>query len=244
MKELTDSLVSWWREKTNGPLYFTYLTFLAGWNWRSIYILFFDSSESYSLPRLEYFNSFVALHGLGPWFDPVLNATWALVPPTLLTFLAVRYLPYVNAWAHDWHLKHYFRRKEAWDKASIDYERKQAGFYQQRTRATKAKRAAKTELDRVLTPEEKWDDEFANLDQSGVDALQTLFRIIYNTSGSYSAIPNSVSVVNRRSTYVSSQALARIDGLGVANINFTSGNMSLTDKGKLFIRRLQEKGLA
>lgn len=241
MKDLSDSLVTWWREKTSGPLYFTYLIFLLGWNWRTVYVLFFDSKESLEITRLEYFNTFIEFHYFGPWFDPLLNTVWTFVPPIILTFLAIRYLPYVNAWAHDWHLKHYFSRKEAWDEASLKYDQKQTSALKERAEAAEEKKAVRTKLENILSPEEKWEDEGVRLDEAGVDAVRALFRIVYKTFGRFSNTPNATTVSMGRSTYVTPDILARIDGLGIADIDFGKSEMSLTGKGKYFIKRLQEQ---
>lgn len=237
MKDFTDSLVAWWREKTNGPLYFTYTVFVLGWNWRSIQVLL-DSPTLFKTPRIEYINSQIELHFLGPGLDPILNAAWSLIPPAILTYVAIRFLPYVNAWSHDIHLRHYFTRKEAWDKAQLEYERKKTTTLQQRTEVKKRQTRARTELNKVLSQDEKWEEELGSLlsDRMLTLAMEAAYTAVYRTAGSYNS--NNLAFNSYSETFIEPEHLARLDVLDLIK---TAGNkIALTGKGKYFLKRLQD----
>lgn len=239
MKDFTDSLVAWWREKTNGPLYFTYSIFVLGWNWRSIQVLL-DSPTLFTTPRIEYLNSEIALHFFGPGWDPLLNAAWGLIPPAILTYLAIRYLPHVNAWSHNIHLRHYFSRKEAWDKAQIDYERKKVTTLVQRAEVKKKQTKARTELNKVLSEEEKWEEDLSALENDNLlgQAMGVAYLAVYRTGGTYNS--NNQTFNDYNETFIPPEQLARLDVLDL--VRTTGGKIAFTAKGKYFLKRLQDLG--
>ncbi len=239
MKDFTDSLVAWWREKTNGPLYFTYTVFVLGWNWKSIQVLL-DSPTLFKHPRIEYINSYIQLHFFGPGLDPLLNAGWSLVPPAFLTYLAIEFLPYVNAWSHNVHLHHYFNRKEAWDKAQLEYERNKTTTLQQRTEVKREQTKAQTELNKVLSEDEKWEEELIALqnDMLLAQAMGSAYMAVYRTGGSYNS--NTQSFNGYSETFIQPEQLARLDVLDL--IKATGDRITFTPKGKYFLKRLQDLG--
>lgn len=137
MKDFLDSFNSWIKEKNNGPFYVVFLLSYIGWNWKTIYVLFFEN-ENYlrGATKLEYaswhsnvmdrLDTNVFLFGIPVFDNPLVQAIVdfgsLFLVPVILTYLAVTWLPYLHNWAHKKHLKFTFGRKLEFDRQNTSYQ--------------------------------------------------------------------------------------------------------------------------
>jgi len=232
-----ESLIGWWKEKTGSPLYLTYLVFVIFWNWKSVYILFFESEERLNRPRIEYLNEYMFESGIA-FLDPLLNMTLSFVPPLIFTYFSIKYLPYVHAWAHDIHLRHYYARKKAFDTADLQYERGKTTLLKEKGVQKRQQQVSRKQIESSLTQEERWEKEFEVIkaDEKNVVAIKAAYETVYTTSGRFGS--NTNSFLDSGITHIEPDILSRIDTLEIAVIDWRTSRLTLTAKGKYFLRLL------
>jgi len=124
MDGLLSSLSRWFNEKTSSSLYFTYIGFFIVWNWRFFQIVFLEKETLFSSPRIEYINSHLLFSiptysQIPGWINSVMNSVanygWHIVPPAILTYLTIIYLPYLHHWALEKDLENRFERRRMFE---------------------------------------------------------------------------------------------------------------------------------
>ena len=234
------SVSSWWGEKTNSPLYFTYLGFLVVWNWKFFQVVFLESPDLFVAPRIEYIKSTLLFSVPIPesipfWVSSLVdwlsNLSWHIGPPIFFTFLAIVYLPRLNALAFDIHLNNYFARKNSFRNANLVYEKGETARLKEEVVEKKQQQVQKKAIEKAKTEDEKWDDEFLEnekvLDESGFSILLT---IIYDKTG-HITDPMSGRLI------VSKTAVAFADSFGLIQFNDPRNRITLTEKGKYFSKK-------
>lgn len=240
--DIIDSMRGWFKEKTNSPLYFTYILLAIIWNWKILYILFFESPTFFDAPRIEYLDSLQQIDLPYQFINWVLNTCWHILPPAVFTLLAVKYLPFINHWAHNIYLDHYFLRKELFDKKNLEYERRRTGNIGEIAKEKQEQTKSRKTIRESSTQEERWDEEFDKLSHNlnFINSLNKAIVVVYKTSGNFTTHPES----NRTSlTYIDPESLSRLDTSGI--ISFSKGDygdkISFTDKGKYFVSKVQDR---
>ena len=245
------SFSTWISEKTNSPIYFTYIGFYIAWNWTFFYILFFEDSALIGMPHIQYLAQQTDLHipmdpripqAISAVLDWVVKSVWSLLPPALFTYLALVYLPHLNAWAHNIYLGHYFERKEAFHTAETQFQKKTTAQLTVVAEQKEKQVSAKKRISRAQTQEEKWIDELVQYIQSdkNTQALKAGALAVYQTDGEYTASASDSSYAR---TFIPADALSRLDAANL--IIFSKGDygqkMSFSDKGKFFLSELQKR---
>jgi hypothetical protein len=249
MEEIWSSLVDWFKEKTSSPIYFTYFALFITWNWRLFHVLFFEDSSLFNVPRIEYVSSFLDFHGQPTnllWVNQILefciNIIWHILPPAILTFFAIVYLPKLYFWAYSLHLESYLNRKKLYDEKISEYEKS-------KTRQLKEVATQKVEqvsqikrIKSTQTQEEKWEEESKNVEKDAqyISSLRAAHNAFYKTGGRYTTDINSARDQNYR-TYLEPRFLSRLDTLGLIDIG--KDGIEFTEKGKFFLSRLQNSGI-
>ncbi|MBI2120962.1 MAG: hypothetical protein HYT94_05060 [Parcubacteria group bacterium] len=235
MNEATKSFGEWFKEKTSSPFYFTFIGFVIIWNWKFFYILFWESSELFKAPRIEYvvsnFESSIFAH-----------LTWFLFIPIVSTYIAIVWLPKLNAWAHKIYIKNHFERQRAYDRERLAYEREKTENLRNEVKEKTIQKELKYEVEKDLTQEEKWDLESKDLFSidENISALRKANDAIYKTGGKFAT---EIANLNQSyATYIPPTLLSRLDTLSLASIRNRStnyGEISFTPKGKYFVLKLQ-----
>ena len=174
--------------------------------------------------------------------DIVINIGWRIIPPAILTYLAIKYLPLVHVWAHRIHLENSFQRQEAYDLRNLEYERQKTSLLTKKAEQ-KVKQSIETKkIDKVQTQEEKWKEEFDQIKrQDLLHAFQRLVAVLYKHGGVLygtqveNYLPNSSAIMAFAGTH---------DLISTEKRESGSPIVQLTDKGKYFSRLLADKGIA
>lgn len=249
MKDFWSSFAEWAKEKTSSPLYFTYIFYLIIWNWKIFHILFFENSSLFNAPRIEYVSSFLEFHiriSNYPWRNVILewttNTAWHILPPAILTYLSIKYLPKLYYWAYSIHLKNYYDRRELYERVNFEHEKFKTT--QLRDIATqKVQQKKETEkIERIQTKEEKWRDELESMESNGSlrSAMKMTSEAVYGKDGNFTT--NS-GYTNGAVSYIDSKSLSFVDALGLVEIDMERGKIVFTEKGKFFLKELQLKHL-
>ncbi len=95
-----------------------------------------------------------------------------------------------------------------------------------------------------LNPTVTWENEFNKVssDAKAIRAIKEGNSAIYTTNGRF--VSDAGRVNRGYSSYISANSLSRLDTLGlIAMITEKRDVIEFTDKGKFFVRKLQEKGI-
>lgn len=258
MNEFWSSLSKWFSEKTSSPLYFTYLGFFVGWNWKFFQILFLENATLFSSPRIEYIAEKIPFHfGFPlPWgffFELIANVIWEFIPPMILTYAAIVWLPHIQKWALNEYLKGRFERKRMFEEKRREYEKWSLNQEKERDKnlgelvEVKQKQARKKkDIVASLTDEERWLSEFESLKQrqNFRSALQISRDIIYQYNGHYVTQARSVGAQDK---YVSADVVSLLDVWGLITLKQVStarGQMTLTEKGRFFLAKFVEGNIS
>ncbi len=247
MNDFIKSSVDWFKEKTNSSLYFTYFIFVIFWNWKTFYTLFFEDASLFESPRIEYIIAnfgvhFYATNGgiLYTVLEFFTNIIWHAGVPILLTFLAVKYLPRFNAWAHKIEVKNYFDRKRVYDTEKDIYQKDLTSFLETEAEEKKKQKTAKDSIQVSQTQEEKWDFEFFRINDEDIRAIKVGISAIYEKSGRF--LTNPMNASDLRFKYIPHDLYARLDSMNlIKKDDSDSSRIEFTEKGKYFVRKLQEQ---
>jgi len=117
--------------------------------------------------------------------DLVLYKLWELLVPALLTFLAIKYFPRVNAWAHRIEGKNYFDRRLVYDEQRSEFEKQRTNFLRGVADQKEQQKGYKEDIEEQTTDKERWQNEFAELaaDNAFVKAMGNAIDSIYYRGG-------------------------------------------------------------
>ncbi len=238
-------------EKLSSPLYFTYISLSILWNIKYLHVLFVDNHELYSAPKIEYVNKLYPFET--NWFlhenpvlteliNGVLSFSWHFLPPAILTYIAVKYLPRVHAWAHNIYLTNYFERRKAWDKADLEYQQGLTKKVKQEAVEKVEQRNAKRVITRNQTPEEQWEIQFLTFatNPKNIQYLRNAVEAVYRTTGNVTTDPANAGSYR---TYMEPDSISRLDTYDLITLNSDASRtwkIDFTPRGKYFVKRLQE----
>ena len=187
MENIFNSFGEWWREKRNSSIYFTYIFFLVLWNWKFLFLLFVEENIPKHVSSFQYAMSLHEPVTNICWIDFLLYKCWALLVPVLLTFLAIKYLPRVNAWAHKIEGKNYFDRRLVYDEQRSEFEKQRTKFLRDIADQKEKQRKYKEDIEDQTTDKEQWQNEFAELvtDTNFVKAMSNAIDSIYYKMGNF-----------------------------------------------------------
>ncbi len=225
MTDIINSISIWFKEKTSSPLYGTYIIFLISWNWKFFYTLFFQDQSALDLPKIEYLQKhFIDNQGL------VEHWLWFLIPPIILTYLAIWWMPYVTNRAHLIHAKHYTDRRINYETERVRYEK-----YKNDALSTVAnlKAEQKTSIEKIednMTSDEKWDREIEALD---IDTLMGIMpRLSETIYGNYHGY--------YRDARLAPEILATAHSMDLVEFYDNKNAIEFTEKGKYFFKFYQK----
>lgn len=246
MGEITTAIAEAIRNRATSTTLVTYSFFWMAWHWQGVYAaLFTDEGQIYEklgFLKNEYLNSyFFGWHG----WDTVVG----LLVPFVLTILFIwPFQKYVLIHAYSVEQKARAERKKVRLQADRQVEIYKADLLVKESRKINAqskkvaaeaklsatkKRAAKTD------PTILWDQDYEVFKKSSFyDIFSRIREAVYEHNGN-----TYVSKYNNNgSTFeVGSQLLAYADTEGLIQISQKEGRISLTDKGKHFIKRYQQE---
>lgn len=185
MENILSSFGEWWRERRSNSLYFTYVLFLILWNWKFLFLLFIEDHIPLHVSSFQYAMSLYSSITGTYWIDLLIYKSWALLMPALFTFLAIKYLPWVNAWAHEIELKNYFSRRLGYDEKRAEFEEKRTIFLKRIAAEKEKQKGYKDDIEEQTTEKEKWQNEFTELakDSEFIMAMSKAIDSIYYHAG-------------------------------------------------------------
>lgn len=239
MQEFWSSVSKWFNEKTSSPLYFTYIAFFVVWNWKFFQIIFLESDKFFSSPRVEYIEKNLNLHITNNIFwDFIINLGWHIIPPAFLTYLAVEYLPRIQKWAFEIHIKNSFERKEIHWKKNSEYEKMQTKSIEVVAEEKVKQKTQREKIQKTKTQEEKWFEEYEKFEKNPLFyKFSQIVKSLYNHSGQVS--PFLSGSYHR---VIDIDILALVHSEDLINKNGVSHKEIIepTNKGKFFISKYLE----
>ena len=187
MEHIFSSFGEWWRERRNSSLYFTYFFFLIIWNWKFLFLLFIEENIPRHVSNFQYASTLYTQISGVYWIDILLYKAWALLIPAFFTFLAIKYLPRVNAWAHKIEVKNYFDRRLVYDERRSLFEKQRTKFLRDIAEQKEKQKEYKEDIEEQTTEKEQWQNEFAELaqNQEFIKAMSNAIDSIYYRGGSF-----------------------------------------------------------
>lgn len=242
MEDFWSAFTSWFKEKTNSPLYFTYFIFVTLWNWQFLYFLFIEDESLSLFARVAYTEKLYWNPFVFEAFNWLLNLSWHFLPPVIFTIGAVLYLPKVNSWAHKIYVSNYFDRKREFDSQNLSYETSKTKALKQTAQERATQKKEQRKIERTLTQEEKWSEESLRLfnNQKNIEAMKVAYKAIYSTNGLFSG---SSQYLGSSKTYIPPDLLSRLDSLEIVKISTPDSRIEFTQKGKFFLKSLQDQNL-
>jgi hypothetical protein len=236
------SFISWTKEKINSPLYVTFFVAVVLWNWKSFYVLFWLDSENFSgISQLQY--SLMVSRNIGYTtiyqLDWVINHLWFFGVPTLITFIAIWYLPQIHNIAHKRYLEFRFDRELEFDRQNSLYQEKRQKEVQKQLVTVKEIEEDTKEIRKieqalpVLTTEDRWRVEYTNQPQKMSAVLAKLPNFVYKKSG---------FIVDSHGTNIQFSDLALLDSNGLTSFE-GQNKVVLTEKGKFFLKLFLEESI-
>lgn len=220
MQDFLDSFWEWYKEKTTSPLFATFVFCFVIENWKIFFTLFFQDSVIIGIPKIEYINKY--FFGDQGWLL-VFDYLKVFLIPIIFTYLIIRWLPYISAWAHKLSVLHYFERKGFYDRALLDFE-KAKNVDLNMLADVKVEQANAIERIEQSTPE-AWERDFKVLeDRLNEVGFSNAIKQIYGEGGFVSRMPSSF--------------VAFGDVNGLLEFNDNRSAVSLTDKGKFFAKKI------
>lgn len=242
MSEFWSTFSKWFEEKANSPLYWTYFGFFVAWNWRFFQIIFLEHESLFIQPRIVYLESILLQPTSIELVNWLFNLVWHVGPPAILTYAAFLWLPRVHHWAFEIYTENLFIRKLAFQKRRVQYEEYVAALTRKEAKAKRVQASQKKVIEKTKTQEEKWDDELVSfsLVNENTQAFSSAVRAAYETAGEFT--PNA-QYAGIEQKYVPARDLSRLDTWGVIEISKGGygQKLALTEKGKYFLRKLQEQ---
>lgn len=248
------SASKWFSEKTSSPLYFTYIGFFIAWNWKFFQIIFLESENLFSVPRIEYIKSKLffstPLYSKFPeWarisIDWILNTVWHILPPAIFTYLAIVYLPRLHKWALDKYLENRFERKKMFeikkfehDKWLLDQENLHSQTLKNFASIKEQQLATEERIKKTMSDEERWELEYQEFEKSSTFFK---FRQIIETIYKYDGFIESTETF-QPIRHADAGSLAMADTRELISYRDGSRNtIELTKKGKFFAKMYLEK---
>lgn len=242
MSEFWSSFLKWFGEKANSPLYWTYFGFFVAWNWKFFQVIFLEHESLFRKPRIEYLESLLFHPTSIEFINWLVNLIWHVGPPAILTYAAIVWLPKIHHWAFEIYTENLFMRKLSFQKRKVQYEEDVATLTKKEATAKKVQATQKKEIEKAKTQEEKWDEELLSfsLVAENIQAFSVAVRAAYETAGEFT--PNAQHA-GPAQTYIPARDLSRIDTWGIIEISKGGygQKLALTEKGKYFLRKLQEQ---
>lgn len=228
-------------DRLSSPFYGYFIIAWIVTNWHFLYISFFIDQEKLfektGLLRNEY------LFSILPQYQE-LQFWWKFfILPLALTILFFWVFPYGTRVFYRKSIRNQKalqiielqenREKTVAEKKLVKEEK--SLIKEEVARAKEEKRAAKE------TPEIIWEKEVETLsmDYNSTAAIKNVIKAIYETEGNF---VTSGGIMTDWQTRILPQHLARVDVLGLINIS-SNNKLSLTNKGKYVVRRLQDRHL-
>src|SRR3989344_4082156 len=150
-------------ERTTSPLYGVYAISFVIWNWKVIYTLFWEDKGIFSSsPRVDYVqqNFLFQSNPNGDIWPALINILWILIPPAVLTFIIIMWMPRLHAWAHRLSVRAHFDRKAVFYQERLLYETMEQKNLKSLAEVTQEQVKIKKEIVENLTQEEQWGLEF------------------------------------------------------------------------------------
>lgn len=240
--EIVDSIKEHLKKRLTTPVYGTFTALWVIFHWQFLVTLFFVSEEKIwsktGLLKNEYIGQFFFVSN--DW-----HSYFRWIAPIVLTWLFIWVLP-------RWVFIPAFRKEEE-DRTSkmrirITEEQKlqqaETSLETQKVKKVEAveKKAEIEKTIKKIDPTIGWQKEFDLLKTNSSDlaAIQNAIRVVYQTAGEYTT---SNRYSDERTTFIIPDFVSRVDTLGLVDI--TEGSygqkMSFTEKGKFFVRKLQEQ---
>ena len=229
MGSLWESLLAWLKERTASPLYGTYIITTIIWNWKFFYVLFFQDQSSLSVPKIDYVTA-KFLPDSNFWHI-VGHIAYFWIPPIVITYLIIWWMPIITNLAYKVSADYHFQRKLAFDKANLEYERRQKDILGQLVTVKEAKVATEKKIERATTERERWESEYQLFKKNNIffrfgDVLNTIYRF-QGYLGQYKLSPDILAVVDSR---------------GLITLDNDRNQIELTEKGKYFAQRFFDDG--
>lgn len=236
MIKFLDEISKIWSERGAASTYGTLLLWLIIWNWKFLFILFLEDAADITGLRSQYaVNHHFYISG-DIFVDSFVNFSLYLLPPLILTYLAIWQLPKLVGIAHAKSLSFEFQRKRQRLDEATEYARYKAAGDTTRAAAVVEQKAAERIVEKALTEQDKWKIELEEVmtNKNDLAAITVARRIIYEQQGYFS------TSISDKEGYISPDLLSRIDTLGIAEIE--SSQLQPTQKGKFFLRQLEKGG--
>jgi hypothetical protein len=232
MTDILNSVVQRFKEKTS-PLYGTFILAVITINWKFFYILFWQSEEFLKIPRIEYAqNQILASQSI---LEHLLHF---IIFPSLVTYLLIWWLPYLNNIALKKHTDFHYKNKSDIDDKRLFYEKESERKINEISRLTEARAEKEERIQNNTNEEDRWAFEIENTENKGglYNSLQKIKEILYTNSG----ITKKWNSQNGNyDPVINPDILALADSKGIIEISGMNGDekISLTPKGKFFMSR-------
>ncbi len=238
MGDILASIAKWFKERTTSPLYGTFVFSVILFNWKFFYILFWQDEDKLSLPKIEYVQ-----RNILDYQSLSTHITHFLIFPIIITYLIVWWLPILSNWAHKKHTIFYYKRRLIIDSARLDYEKEEKNNLKSLSEVKKEQAVVKKEIQKNTSEEERWAGELHGITSlpKMIEAIKVAVRVVYEAAGRFTT---DYSYNGNYLVYISPDHLARLDTLGIINIIKGDGNsdkINLTEKGKFFVKKLQNE---
>jgi len=226
MGELLESISQWLKERTTSPLYGTYIFSFIIWNWEFFYVLFLQDQASLPLPKIEYIEQKFLSDG---WF---VHFSFFLIPPVIITYIIIRWLPFLSNWAHRVYLHFYFERKNLYEETNLHNEEGRKRTLQQLAETKEQQAISKMKIRKNITNEERWEEEYNEFAKGNIfGRFSQIIDAVYEKSG-------YLYVDNEGKKPVDSDILAGSDTRGLISFTDSGRNqIDLTEKGKFFTKK-------
>lgn len=225
MNDTWHSFVEWWKEKTSSSLYFAFIISFLVWNWKSFYVLFSSPDIAFWI-KFKYLAS--QAYCTNDWYCWIFNHAYALIPPGLMTFGIVVWLPKLNRIVHRIEVQEYFKRKKSYDEELEKYNSSKIQMLETQADSKKIEAkliekisVAEKQISKNLTQEEKWDKEYE--EEFAQTNLFYTFKLFLQKVYSPSPYRHNFA----------SEMLAVADSFSLINLN-KDNEILLTEKGKYF----------
>lgn len=249
MSEILQSINEWFKEKTSSPLYFVFILTFIGWNWRSFYVLFFESESLLETSKIEYIEKFSRVYYqipyLGSWSDLLVHPfNWLLVfifvfsVPIIFTYLLIWKFPYLLNLAHKQSLLFEFDRKKEFHKQNTEYQVFVSKKKIEEAEAVEKKVEAQEKINEILSDEDKWILEYEEIKSPAlITALQNAEHVVYSYSGYFT---RKFDQNNNFRKLFNPEQLSILDLYDLV-IVLENDILEFTPKGKFFLKKLKQE---
>jgi hypothetical protein len=147
-----------------------------------------ENDNVFSSPRIEYieknFNFYLTNN---VFYDYIINFCWHVIPPAVLTFLTIKYLPIIQKWAFKIYIENSFERKEMHWKRNSEYEKRRTERFEIMAEEKIKQKTQRKKIEKSQTQEEKWIEEYKNFEKSQLFyKFNQIIKSLYNHSGQIS----------------------------------------------------------